>query len=449
MSNPSSELAPSKSEPASVPLASVSVPKPPAVTFRSVTLGLLLLPINAYWVDQMEQVRYSAHPTTVSLFFNCIFILVVLTGLNSLVARWLGPRRALSQGELVLIYSMLCIGSCIGGHDTLQVLTPSLVWPYAKATESNGYSHLFWGYLPKWALMSDTDAAKGFFLGHDTLYTRQHLIAWLPPVLIWTVFIGVLFFVMLCLNVLIRKQWTDYEKLTYPLTKIPLEITDAQPFGRGRSDIPLTRNRLFWGGFLLAASIDLVNSLNYYFPGIPPILTPGNGGSYYDLHTYITNRPWNAVGWMPASFYPFMVGIGMLMPMDFLFSSWFFYLVWKLQSIVVVANAWDADSRMPYANYQGLGAYLLFFFSTLWLSRQYLANVVRRALGRPSEIDDSDEPMRYRWALLGMLGGLTALIAFFGRTGHGLVAVGPVLPDLFCTGAGDHADASRTRDACP
>ena len=74
---------------------------------------------------------------------------------------------------------------------------------------------------------------------------------------------------MQCVNVLIRKQWTDNERLTYPLVRLPLEITDAQPGGRGRSGLPLTQNRLFWLGFVLAAGIDLTNSLNYYFPDHP------------------------------------------------------------------------------------------------------------------------------------------------------------------------------------
>ena len=217
---------------------------------------------------------------------------------------------------------------------------------------------------------------------------------------------------MQCVNVLIRKQWTDSERLTYPLTKIPLEITDQQPFGRGSAGGPLTRNRLFWLGFLLAAGIDGTNSLNYYFPAVPSIGTPGNGQSSLDLHQFVTTKPWNAIGWTPLSFYPFVIGLGMLMPLDFLFSSWFFYLAWKLQAVLTVALAWDADPRMPYAGYQGLGAYLLFFASTLWLSRRYLKQVMRCALGRDSTLDDSDEPLRYRGAFLGLALGLVVLTAF-------------------------------------
>ena len=252
------------------PSVASPLPAPRSVTFRAVLLGLLLIPLNAYWVVQMERVRYSAHPTTVSLFFNCIFILVVLTGINGLVTRLGGRRWAFRQGELLLVYSMLCIGSCLAGHDMGQVLVPSLSWPFAKADQVNNYATLFSRFLPQWAMVSDTDATRTFYLGNSTLYTPEHLGAWAGPALIWTGFICVLLFTMQCLNVLIRKQWTDNERLTYPLARIPLQITDEQPGGRGRMGVPLTKSRLFWIGFVLAAGIDTVNSLNYYYPSIPP-----------------------------------------------------------------------------------------------------------------------------------------------------------------------------------
>src|SRR5690349_1125779 len=91
-----------------------------AVTLKSVLLCLILLPINAYWVVQMEVVRYSAHPTTISLLFNTVFELLVLTLINRQVRRF-SPRLALERGELLLIYTVLCIGSLVAGHDMLQV----------------------------------------------------------------------------------------------------------------------------------------------------------------------------------------------------------------------------------------------------------------------------------------------------------------------------------------
>jgi len=383
---------------------------PRSVTLRAILIAFLLIPLNSIWLVQMEIVRYSAHPTTVSLMFNAVFALVVITGINRLVRR-VRPMWALNQGELLLIYSMLMISSCVSGHDFVQVLVGGLTWPYHEANATNSFGSLFWHHLPSWALMPDIHAADGFFLGHDTLYTRGHLLAWVRPVLVWTAFITVLLFVMQCINVLIRKQWTDNERLTYPLVRLPLEITSQDQIGGPKSK-PLTQERLFWVGFAIAATIDIVNSLNYYYPGIPPILTPGNGKSQFDLATFFPYKPWNAMGWTPATYFPFIIGIGMLMPLDFLFSCWFFYIVWKLQAVFVSANAWDTDPRMPYANYQALGAYLLFFVSTLAVSRGYFKQVWRKAVGLSSDIDDRDEPLSYRGAFLGIGIGLAGLIGF-------------------------------------
>ncbi|MDR3708926.1 MAG: hypothetical protein P4L33_11550 [Capsulimonadaceae bacterium] len=382
----------------------------PRLRARAIVLGLLLLPLNAFWVVDMEYVRYSAHPTTVSLFFNCIFALVVMAGINSLVVR-VRPSWALTQAELLLVYSMLCVGSCMAGHDFAQVLVGSLSWPFAWSTPSHNYEKLFWHWLPRWAMTPNVDATYGFYHGNDTLYTREHLMAWLPAIVTWTGFTTVLLYVMQCINVILRKQWTENERLGYPLVRMPLDLTSNQPLGSGEGKPSLFRNRLFWIGFAIAAAIDIVNSINYFYPAVPSILTAG-AGQTFDLHLYTTTKPWNAIGWTPVTFYPFVLGLGVLLPLDFLFSCWFFYITWKLQAIGVSALAWDADPQMPYANYQALGAYILFFVASIQISLPYLKQVWRRAAGLVSTLDDSDEPMRYRTALTGMAVGLVLLIGF-------------------------------------
>ena len=380
-----------------------------SVTFRSVLIGLILLPINAYWVVCMELIRYSSHPTTISLFFNCIFILVILTLVNVVILR-LAPRYALCQGELLLIYSMLGIGTAMCGHDMLQVLVPMLAAPAYLSNSSNHWHTLFNGVFPHWLTLTNYGAARDFFIGQSTLYTAAHLKAWAVPAITWCLFLFVLLFVLQCMNVVLRKQWTDNEHLNYPLVRLPLNITSQAPGGQGGT--PLNRNKLFWVGFILAASIDIINSLNYYYPSIPPILTPGNGASFWQIAQFFPNKPWNAIGWTAVSFYPFLIGLGMLMPMDFLFSLWFFYLFWKLEAVFVVANAWDADPQMPYASYQAFGAYMLWCFSSIWLAKGYLKQVILRALGKPSKVDDQDEPLRYRTALLGIAAGMVLLTGF-------------------------------------
>lgn len=378
-----------------------------AVTWRSVLLCLLLLPINAYWVVQMEVVRYSAHPTTISLFFNTIFLLLCLTLANRMVARY-APGLALQRGELLLIYSVLSIGSCVAGHDMLQVFVPMLTWSFRHADSSNNWGTLINPHLKSGLFLSDPEVYTGYYIGNESLWQLPYLKAWLPVVLIWTTFVSTLLFVMLCINAILRKQWTDSERLTYPIVQLPLQITSEQAF-RPQG---VFRNRLFVIGFLLAGAIDTINSLNYYYPTIPTVLTPGFGQSYLDLAPYFPNKPWNAIGWTPLSFYPFMIGLGMFMPLDFLFSSFLFYWLWKLEKVGAVALAYDQDPRAPYTENQAFGAYISFCLYSVWISRGYLKQVLRRAAGAKSTLDDSQEPISYRAALLGIVGGVGALVAF-------------------------------------
>jgi len=49
----------------------------------------------------------------------------------------------------------------------------------------------------------------------------------------------------------------------------------------------------------------------------------------------------------------------------------------------------------------------------LWGSRRHILAVVKKAIGLPSQLDDSDEPIRYRTALLTII-GIAGLLLFFG-----------------------------------
>ena len=400
-----------QTEPRSAGTSSTRVAAGPAVTWRAMLLSLLLIPANAYWQIQMEVIRYSAHPTTVSLFFNAVFILLVVTVGNALVGRF-RPSWALRRGELYLVYVSIAVSSTLLSHDLLQILVPSLMWPF-KYHERAGWAR-FIPDLPREWMVSDPDVYRTYFSGNDTLYRWKYLQAWAFPTLVWTVFLGALLLVMQCVNVLLRKQWTDRERLSYPIVQLPLEIAAVGP---GGALPPLFRSRLFWMGFAFAGMVDVVNSLNLYYPAIPTILAPGRGESYLDLVQFVKDRPFNAIGWTPISWYPFMIGLGMLMPVDFLFSAWFFYLFWKAQLVFTSAMALDQDPQFPYPNAQAFGAYMAFFVYTVWLSRGYLRQVFRRIVGLSSELDDRREPLTYRGAMVGIVVGMVILTWFCVKMG--------------------------------
>ena len=96
-----------------------------AVTWRSILIGLLLIPPNVFWVIEVECVWHSGHPTTISLFWNVVLNLFGLILINLLLKRF-APRAALTQAEMITIYAMLSIASGLAGHDTLALTIPAI-----------------------------------------------------------------------------------------------------------------------------------------------------------------------------------------------------------------------------------------------------------------------------------------------------------------------------------
>ncbi|HOJ22407.1 MAG TPA: hypothetical protein PLY56_12825, partial [Armatimonadota bacterium] len=60
----------------------MSAPPKARLTWRSILLGLLLIPPNCYWIVQMERVRKGPYVTSISLFANALFVLVLLALVN-------------------------------------------------------------------------------------------------------------------------------------------------------------------------------------------------------------------------------------------------------------------------------------------------------------------------------------------------------------------------------
>lgn len=380
-------------------------PRPSEIRFRAFAIGLVLIPLDNYWVVSMEKAHAGPFPTIISIFANVVFALALLAALNTLLRR-AAPKAALSTAEMLLVYSMLAIGASLAGHDLIPSLIMHMGHPWRFATPENRWAETFIPYLPRWLCVANATALKPFYEGGSSLYADGNWRYWIGPVLNWTGFTVVLVFVMMCINVLVRKQWIERERLTFPIVQLPLAMTE--PKGE------LWRNKLFWIGFAIAFSIDLVNGLAVYYPNVPQIPV---GFQNHDLVTALSTKPWNAIGWTPYSFYPFVIGLGYLLPADLSFSCWFFYWFWKAQLVVTSALAWDAVPDFPYVRHQAFGGYVAIILTLAWTGRAYLRQVWLRIRGQESEADDRDEAISYRAAVAGAVVGFLALSVFMKQIG--------------------------------
>lgn len=381
------------------------------LTVKSLLIGLLLIPANVFWIIQLEVVRYT-HPTLIHPLSNVIFIvfwlLIVSLGLNRI-----STKIGLSQAEILTIYVMLCVVSSLCSHDMMEILVTILGHPFRFATPENEWRELFAKQLPAWLTVSDEKALRNYYEGNSTLYIEHHLATWLQPAVWWIAFIFVLMTVMLCINILLRVQWTERERLTYPIIQLPLEMVNPES--------NFFRRRMVWFGFSVAAAISILNLLNSIFPEVPYLPVKRQS-----IHQYFTTRPWNAMGGVKISFYPFAIGIAFLIPLDLLFSCWVFYWLYKIELMIGRIVGFRGIPRFPYANEQAFGTYIGLLAFALWAGRSHFKAIIVHLsqgiglLDSKRQVDDSNEPIPYRLAFFGILIGCVFLGIFSYQIGMSL-----------------------------
>ena len=350
--------------------------------------------LNANW-GAGGYITGQSFPTIVSLYFNAIFALTLLIGVNFCL-RQFSVRLAFSNVELLALYIMLVVASAVAGHDTLQILWPMVTYSIWFSTPENEWA-IFHPYIPDWLTIKDKSSLTAFYQGESSLHTGEHLALWFPPILWWSVFFIILTLAMLFIVVLVRAQWIRHEKLSYPIIRMPTAMTAEE----GK----FFKNKLMWIGFCIAGVINLVNGLHFLFPRVP-----GLGGSWYDIGTLFDMKPFSAIGSTPIAVFPFTVGLSFFIPVDLSFSIWFFYLFRKLTRIVGDALGLTRIPEFPYTEDQSTGAWVGLALVVAWASRKYFLEQLKTAgrTGKPQ----GDEPISARTALIGLLFAGIFLIGF-------------------------------------
>jgi hypothetical protein len=375
------------------------------ISLRAVLIGLAATPLNAYWITYTYwRLGYLIDRPSL-IYYNCVLYLVGLVGVNALLRRW-RPRWVLSVGELLTIYLMLSLATAWCGVDFLTDLPEAISNPFWFASPSNQWEEMVLPYLPGWLTVSEMEVIGGLFEGYSTFYRTRVVAAWLGPTLWWTAMVTALMLAFVCLSSILRRRWSDEDKLLFPAATVPLQIADRR-YG-------LFRSKVMWAGLLLAAGMEAINTIHGLRPAVPGI------PFYFDIGPYLQGMPpWDAIRQTGMELRPLAVAVCYLMPLDLLFSLWLFNLMFKTQIMVSSHLGWTTNiwTGFPYVDYQGLGGFLALLASVLWLDRHYLRQVVQKVLGLRSPLDDSEEAFSYRGAVLGLAVALGFLFYFFSRGG--------------------------------
>ena len=376
------------------------------LTVRALLLGILFTVLCSFWIDQAEVVTFFCQITESVPPVPAIAVIIVLVLLNPLLRR-MWRRLALRRAEILLVYAFMTITATLPGCGIARFFMNTLPVPFYFDTPENRYAE-YRQHIPKWFAVHDIEVVRQLYEGSPGGKIPWH--AWWLPLTMWFLFYLALYMAFLFLMVIFRRQWTEREKLTYPLLYLPLELT---PPGESRSLIAdFLRNRVMWIGFGIAALYNVVNIINAYNPAVKAL------GKYYDVGALFTERPLTALRPMVLHYRPDMVGFGYLVSTEVAMSVVAFYALFKLESLVAAIVGYS-KAGFPFQQEQGIGAYVAMALFLAWVGRAHLKGVVAKAFGARTDVRDDGEPASYRTAVWGFLVASVVAWVWTNRAGMG------------------------------
>jgi hypothetical protein len=378
-------------------------------SWRAVLLGAILCAVTGvagpYWTIYLQSSRmFEDYHTAGATFFLFFLFLIFNFGLVHL---W--RKLALRPDELMATGAMMLVGGSIVTSGLIAYFIPAISSAYYYANSSNQWNTELWPYLPK--LLSPLDpnggivAIKKFWMG----LPAGEPIPWGPwakPLLVWGIFLMAMFLCMMAIMTLMRKQWVDYEHLSYAIAQVPMELCSAAAAPGAASSI--LRSKAFWIGlaatFLMASS----GGLGHYFGVFP----------FFRVRSWVrfADGPWQ----LPFYLDFVVVGLVFLIPNRVAFTVWFVALLsWFLRSFLEaynlrMSNDWTFGEE---TNHLAMGATAVFVVASLWLSRGHLKRAVKCALGLGERGYDGGEPTSYRTAFIIVMVSLVVMVAWLRSMG--------------------------------
>lgn len=384
------------------------------ISFRAIIIGLscavaecLVAPYNDYVIRGVFLA--GGHFPVGPLFILNILILIINVPLKKI-----NPKLGLSPQELIIIWCIMIVAAGIPSSGMMRYAITTFVSYKYFATPENEWESHFHQYIPSWRVVRNEGAIKSFY---DGLSSGESIPwkMWITPLFIWAIYVLIMYFVMICLSVLLRKQWVEIEKCAFPLVKLPIEMSEQQS-GLLNS---FFKSRLMWVGFALPVFIHTINGLNSFFPKVPHI--PGFGDSpttSFWLDPFLVGRPWDALRPFQIVVFWSMVGFSYLLTLEVSFSLWFFFLFFKFQCLLasllgfrITGGPGVGWTGYTFSAAQEVGACLTFAVLALWKARYHIKNIFRSAFHqRPAVSNSPSEMIPHRLTTFGLIMGIFLLV---------------------------------------
>jgi len=338
--------------------------------------------------------------------------LLVLTVVVNVILRKLAPRLALAPAQLIAVWALIAVPSGIPSSGLMRYFVPDMVAFDYYASAENNWKGVFAGKIPPQLVVSDQQAITGFWEGLPAGGSIPWG-AWVGPVVVWGIYAFALFALMIGLSVLLRRRWVEQERFIFPLVQVPIEV--ARRPEAGRLINKFLRSKQVWVAVSILVVIRSLNGLRQFYPSIPLVPTSWSIG--------FEELPWSYGGSILLKVYPLMTGFAYLLTSEVGFSLWFFYLLLKLQAVMLgwlgapMGGPGAGYGNYMWASLEEAGATIALAVWFIWLAKNHFSRVFRKGLVGDPNVDDSDEPISYRtcvWLIIGAVTVMVGWLYYFG-----------------------------------
>lgn len=367
------------------------------VSFRGVFVGLicviLICSIEAYNDYYVNNTWLAAHHfPIVAVFLLTVLVLCVNVFLKK--APFCSP---LTTSELVTIWCMMIVSASLPTLGLAAYMIPTLVGLTYYATPENDWVSLFHHYLPDWLIPRGDRLVQGFFEGQNA---NVPWVDWVLPLFFWSIFTFILWIMMMCLSTILRRQWVEQEKFSFPLVQLPTEMsTESNTLFN-----TFFRRQSMWLAFMVPVIIHTISTLHFYYPIFPRIPLR------FRTWDILSEKPWNVIQPFDFDIQLSTIGLSYLMSLEISLSLWGFYLIYKLERLI--GNATGISSYLynqGFVQYREKGAYLILFIFFCFIGRNHLHRFLSYAIRSRPQANKDNEPIEHRWALVGLFVSLVSL----------------------------------------
>lgn len=338
--------------------------------------------------------------------------LLVLLVMGQLLQR-LTPWLRLRPQEMAVVYIMMVIATMVSSFGLMEDLLPTLVGLNYFANPGNRWEQLYFPNVAPWMVPWDPAGGPLQFVSsafYEGLREGERIPwgLWLVPLAAWLMLYGFMALAFLALATILRRQWADNERLSFPLVQLPVEMMREQPAR------PFFRDPLMWIGFAIPAVLFSINGIHNLKPEVPEITV------YFELSSRLP-PPWSDLSTWLVSISPGAIGFFYLLPRELLLSFWFFHLLGKLEEAITLQLALPQIRGMHvgangYVGYQTDGAYFVLVAFMAVMALPHLKRVLKRAIS-PEGATGKSELMPYRTAVWLLFASLAAAAAWLNHAG--------------------------------